>query len=207
MKRVWSYAQRSHRNGRGLLPPNPRLWNVEHAALDVRETLQLPTEAALEHEVAYSLLPSLHAYALSDLPPTLEHLTHLRGPGASKWSGIAVRVDNEVDIVVYNDTHPMNRVRATLMEEFFHVWLDHPRSSLKVFSDAGRTYNPQIEVEAYGCGAASLLPYAGLKAKIAEGWSVREVARHFRVSAELVSFRAKVTRTYKALLSNERRQA
>ena len=65
----------------------------------------------------------------------------------------------------------MVRVRATLMEELFHIRLDHQPSVLRVYADNGRsrTFNTAIEEEAYGSGAAALVPYKSLKASIQQG--------------------------------------
>jgi hypothetical protein len=40
------------------------------------------------------------------------------------------------------------------------------------------------------------VPYAGLKKLIGQGKSSPEIARHFRVSRELVEFRMKVTKLW-----------
>ena len=101
--------------------------------------------------------------------------------------------------VVYNDTHSPTRVRATLMEEFFHIRLEHPSSALRLLPDAekaSRTYDDGVEREAFGCAAACLVPYAALKGMIDEGRPASQIAGHFRVSPALVAFRLKVTRLY-----------
>lgn len=201
MRRVWSSAARSHRTGKGLLPPNPNQWNNEQAALDVREELSLPLDTPLSHTDAYSLLPDVHVCALRDLPAAPHFIAHFRGAASGRWSGLAVRVAPDLEVVVYNDNHPLTRIRATLMEEFFHVWLDHPKDSLRIYgpAEANRTFDRAREDEAYSCGAAALVPYAGLRSKVQTGWTISRIARHFEVSPDLVVFRAKVTRTYKAL--------
>lgn len=201
MRRVWNSAERSHRTGKGLLPPNPNQWNNEHAALDVREELALPLDVPLSHTAVYSLLPDVYVCALCDLPAAPHFLAHFRGAASGRWSGLAVRVAPDLSVVVYNDSHPLTRIRATLMEEFFHVWLDHPKDSLRVYgpAEANRTFDRAKENEAYSCGAAALVPYAGLRSKVQLGWTISRIARHFEVSPDLVVFRAKVTRTYKAL--------
>jgi Zn-dependent peptidase ImmA (M78 family) len=49
------------------------------------------------------------------------------------------------------------------------------------------------EEAAYSVGAAALVPFAGLRRRVMEGRSSREIARHFRVSRQLVEYRIKVT--------------
>ena len=59
-----------------------------------------------------------------------------------------------------------------------------------------RDYKKADEEEAYGVGAASLVPYAALRKLLLEGKNSREVAAHFRVSRELVEYRMKVTKLW-----------
>lgn len=97
-------------------------------------------------------------------------------------------------LVVYNDSHPPRRVRATLMEEFFHLWLGHRPTRLKVFSNgvSKRDFDRAKESEAYGSGAAALVPYQSLKAMLQKGSSVQVIADHFLVSEQLVEFRIRI---------------
>jgi Zn-dependent peptidase ImmA (M78 family) len=66
-----------------------------------------------------------------------------------------------------------------------------------------RDYQAEIEEEAYGTGAAALVPYTALKRFVRQGRTSRDIARHFYVSRALVEYRIKVSRlwdTYKACL-------
>jgi len=56
-----------------------------------------------------------------------------------------------------------------------------------------REYRKTDEEEAYGVGAACLVPFASLKKLLFLGKSSRQIAAHFRVSRELVEYRMKVT--------------
>ncbi len=165
----------------------------------------MPLDVELPHDQVFGLLPHVHVFALGQVPADFQYIQHLRGLGSSKWSGLAVQPADGLVIVVYNDAHPINRVRTTLMEEFFHIRLDHPPSVLRLYRDDGsrRTFNSDVEREAYGSGAAALVPYAALKQMAASGWSVTRIAKQFRVSRDLVWFRAKVTRVYRLLKQRE----
>ena len=92
------------------------------------------------------------------------------------------------------------------MEEICHVFLGHKANRLAVLSegDRGQTlardYRKSDEEAAYAIGAAALVPFAALRRAVMEGKSASEVARHFRVSRDLIEYRLKVTRlwqTYK----------
>ena len=82
------------------------------------------------------------------------------------------------------------------MEEFFHLWLGHRPTQLRVFSngDSKRDFNRAKESEAYGSGAAALLPYKPLRAMLEGGRSIRAIADHYLVSEPLVEFRIRVSK-------------
>lgn len=133
-----------------------------------------------------------------------EALDHLLGAGKDRWSGgaAAQTLPDGRKLIILNPTHGTNRHNATLMEEISHVFLGHKPSQLGVRNtnsrgDAiARDYRPEIEEEAYGVGAAALVPYAALVRLISEGKTSREIARHFKVSRELVDYRLRVSRLW-----------
>jgi hypothetical protein len=87
------------------------------------------------------------------------------------------------------------------MEEFFHLKLGHPTTSIRIYGGdrTSRTHDPAVEGEAYGSGAAALVPYRPLRTMLEAGHSVGKIARLFEVSPDLVIFRAKVTKLYRLL--------
>lgn len=194
------YARRKARGGRGLLPPNPSQWGNEHNALDVRDELGLTIDQRLSHEAAFDLEPNTIVVPHGELPAAAKYLDHFRQGRAAKWSGMVITLPTGNELVLFNDSHPITRIRATLMEEFFHLRLGHPRSALRIYGDNGswRTYEPTVEQEAYGSGAAALVPFAALRPMIEAGRTVRQIAQHFEVSDDLVLFRCKVTKTYRS---------
>jgi hypothetical protein len=196
-----NYVKRRNRGGKKLLPPNPTQWECEHKALDLRDALAVDLHDPLDHAAAFSLLPNVVVVPHGALPAADKYLNHFRGVRPSAWSGLAVTIAPDFDLVIYNDSHRITRVRATLLEEFFHLWIGHPKSVLRMYSDDGawRSYNSTVEQEAYGSGAAALVPYAGLVQMINSGRTVQEIASHFEVSEALVLFRGKVTKTYRRL--------
>ncbi|MDX6405465.1 MAG: hypothetical protein QOH70_2920 [Blastocatellia bacterium] len=142
-----------------------------------------------------------------------ESRSHLLGAAVDQWSGGACSrpLPNGWRLVILNPAHGIQRNRATLMEEVAHVFLGHkPNRLAAITSDAGpgqsseaatqsrgrvlaRDYNQMDEEAAYSVGAAALVPFAGLRRRVLEGRSSREIARHFRVSRQLVEYRIKVT--------------
>ena len=90
------------------------------------------------------------------------------------------------------------------MEEFFHLWLGHKPTRLKVFAngDSKRDFDRAKESEAYGSGAAALLPYKALRNMLDKGCSIPAIAEHYLVSEQLVEFRIRVCKL--ASLRNKR---
>jgi len=129
---------------------------------------------------------------------------HLLGAGKDLWSGGAasVKLPSGEKLIILNPTHGRNRHAATLMEEISHVFLGHKPSRLKVENTShtgetiARDYNRDIEEEAYGTGAAALIPYSSLKRMVNEGKTAQQIATHFGVSRALVEFRIKISRLW-----------
>jgi hypothetical protein len=138
-----------------------------------------------------------------------ESREHLLGEGADQWSGGACArpLPNGWKLVILNPAHGRQRNRATLMEEVAHVFLGHKPNRLAIISDdprAGghkgrskqtlaRDYNHDHEEAAYAVGSAALIPYAALRRFVRAGRRADQIARHFRVSRQLVEYRIKVT--------------
>lgn len=207
----------SSQAGKGLYPPNPKQWNNEREALALRADLRLGLDVVLEPELAFELLPRTYVYghgALSRAEPGFDFVAHFRGPGQGSWSGAAFPTPDGAYCVLYNDAHPRTRIRATLMEEFFHLRLGHPATEVRFLNgEAVRgTYHKGIEAEAFACGAAALLPYKVLKARHQAGEDESQIAAAFGVSTDLVRFRLSVTRlvrrpTRKGRSTSRRRKA
>jgi hypothetical protein len=186
------YVLRKTRAGKGLLPPNPNWWEHEHNGLDLRQEVDCPLNARLLHEPAFATLEDVHVMPHGALGPEAA-VQHFRNAASRNWSGMCIPCEDVV-LVVYNDSHPPRRIRATLMEEFFHLWLGHRPTRLTVFSngDSKRDFDRAKESEAYGSGAAALVPYKSLKAMLQDRVSVPAIADHFLVSEQLVEFRIRI---------------
>lgn len=188
------------RSGTGLLPGNPKQWDNEHHALDLREELGVGLEQPLRVKDAFAMLKDVTVIPHGSVPCAQCVIESMRRQHKGAWSAFALPLDGET-WVVFNDSHSRRRIRATLMEEFFHLRLGHPPSKIRIYDGAGseRTIAKAIESEAYGSGAAALVPYKALRDSIGHGWDVGRIARQFEVSGELVRFRAKVTKQYRRL--------
>jgi hypothetical protein len=193
------YGRRRARGGQHKLPANPKQWPFEHHALDLRDDLGLRLDVQLNVLDAFgAVLPHVEVKAHGDVHVSDHTIRHWRERGNKSWSGMAVRMHDGTETVLYNDAHSEHRVRATLMEELFHIRLGHPRSSVRMLSDgtAGRTFNGAVEEEAYASGAAALLPYGGLRGFVNDGLDSSEISRIYNVSPDLVNYRLKVTKLF-----------
>jgi hypothetical protein len=149
---------------------------------------------------------NLFVASYDQIEPLLSEQTkeHLTGSGRDAWSGGAAshQLPDGRKLIILNPTHGRNRQNATLMEEVCHVFLGHKPSRLAIERRdkdgrvIARDYNQAIEEEAYGTGAAALVPYSALKRMVRAGRTSREIARHFYVSQALVEYRIKVSRLW-----------
>lgn len=135
---------------------------------------------------------------------------HLLQDGKDLWSGGAAsaKLPDGQRLIILNPTHGKNRHNATLMEEVCHVFLGHKPSRLAIKNtnkegkSIARDYHAEIEEEAYGTGAAALVPYTALKRMVEEGKTAAEIAKHFNVSRALVEYRIKISRLWDSYKEN-----
>lgn len=188
------------------LPPGEKWRSFELKALGLREfartRLDLPLDPFQLARFANLIVVSFEQ--VQGLSEAVRE--HLLGDAVDSWSGGACSLPNGVKLVVLNPAHGRARTNATLMEEICHVFLGHEPNRLSIVTTdergkvMARDYRKADEEEAYGVGAAALVPFASLKRLLYQGKHSEEIGKQFRVSRELVEYRLKVTRlwqTYK----------
>ena len=113
----------------------------------------------------------------------------------SSWSAGCLPISQRAAVILYNPTHAVNRINATIMEELAHLHLKH--SGSKLITERGqngfRSYKKSEETQAYSVGAAALIPAALLKKAKGRGISKDRLACEHGVSIELLRFRENVT--------------
>lgn len=187
----------------GDLPPGDKWRNFELKALALRDFARTRRDLPLNpFDLArFANLIVLDFDQVQGLSDTARQ--HLLGAASEQWSGGACTLPNGMKVVILNPNHGPARTKATLMEEICHVFLGHRANRLSVVTKdergkvMNRDYRKADEEEAYGVGAAALVPYAALKSLLLQGKAVREIATHFRVSRELVEYRMKVTHLWR----------
>ena len=187
------------------LPPGEKWQRFELQASGFRDFAGVRPDAALDpfQLAQFANLMVVDFAQIQNLTETTRE--RLLGAASEEWSGGACShaLPDGRRIVILNPNHGPARTNATLMEEVSHVFLGHQPSRLKVLATnkSGRTvardYRHTDEEAAYATGAAALVPYAALRKFVLDGRRSPDIARHFRVSRELVEYRLKVTRLWR----------
>ena len=187
----------------GPLPPGEKWRNFELKAIALRDFARVRPEVSL-NPFELAQFANLMVVEFEQLKGLSERARqHLLGPASESWSGGACSLPDGMKLVILNPNHGAARTKATLMEEICHVFLAHQPNRLSVVTKdergkvMNRDYRKADEEEAYGVGAAALVPYAALKRLLLQGKSSREIGLHFRVSRELVEYRMKVTHLWR----------
>jgi hypothetical protein len=191
------------------LPPGEKWRQFELQALGIRDFARVRPNAPLNpfRLAKFANLAVIDFDQIKGLSAKTRE--HLLGSASEAWSGGACSrpLSDGRRIVILNPNHGRMRTNATLMEEISHVFLGHQPNRLKIVAEdeRGRTmsrdYRKADEEAAYATGAAALVPFSSLRRFVLEGQTSLQIARHFRVSRELIEYRLKVTRlwrTYKA---------
>jgi hypothetical protein len=188
------------------LPPTQKGRKFELQALGLRDFAGLRRDDQRLDPFRLAKYANLFVPPFDDIKEALsvETLKHLLGEGSGDWSGGAcsIPLPDGRKLIILNPTHARSRQHATLMEEISHVFLGHKPSRLAVETKTkdgkvrARDYHQEIEEEAYGTGAAALVPYTALKRFVHEGKTSAEIAKKFNVSRQLVEYRIKVSRLW-----------
>jgi hypothetical protein len=183
----------------GPLPPGQKWRNFELKAIGLRDFARVKPDVSL-NPFDLAQFANLLVVEFDQLRGLSERARqHLLGPASESWSGGACSLPDGMKLVILNPNHGPARTKATLMEEICHVFLAHQPNRLSVVTKdergkvMNRDYRKADEEEAYGVGAAALVPYAALKTLLLQGKTSRKIGLHFRVSRELVEYRMKVT--------------
>ncbi len=148
---------------------------------------------ALAPKVGLCVLDGHEALAL--LPLDLQ--AYLRTEASNHWSGgvLPEPLPDGSCLCILNPFHPPRRKKITLMEEIAHRFMGHQPSKIVADSSTvrARDFDRKCETEAYGIGAAALLPWSQFFHLMNNGSTVSEIAEHFEVSTQLIEYRIKIT--------------
>lgn len=132
----------------------------------------------------------------------------LLGAGRSNWSGgvLPIALPDGSHICILNPTHARARHKSTLMEEISHAYLGHKPTKL-IFSGDGlraRDFNKAQEDEAFGIGAAALLPWQSFFRCVDAGKTRIEIAEEYEVSEDLVKYRIQICGAHRLYQARQR---
>lgn len=124
-------------------------------------------------------------------------IAYLQNNGHLSWSGgvFPDPLPDGTKLCILNPLQSVRRSRITLMEEICHCYFQHEPTTL-VLNALGllvRDFNKRQEEEAYGVGAAVLLPWALLFHRLNKGTDLDELAELFDVTVQLLEYRIKIT--------------
>jgi hypothetical protein len=134
-------------------------------------------------------------FALADFSEADRH--HLLVTASDRWSGgvLPQRLPDGKCICILNPNHPRRRNRITLMEEIVHTHRNHVPTGLREIMPGLRVrdYDHAQEAEAYGVGAAVLLPWSTFYHMLDAGTRTTDIAETYDVTTQLVEYRIKIT--------------
>ena len=166
---------------------------MEEMALDFRKELGLDDRKPLNPlKITIEGVKILTIRQIEGLAP--EVTAHLEGPGAATWSAMSVPLDEEKDIwvIVRNEKHPLVRQHVSLLEEFWHILLGHKLTRIAKVADVyGRTFDENEEHDAFYLAAATLLPESVIRNAVQKKEDIKQLAKHYGTSPELVEYRIK----------------
>lgn len=198
------------------LPPGGRARDYERKALRIRKFAGVRGGVAVDpYALAASLgLKLVEPQAIEALPAEFRNqLLHIDARG---WSGSVTPVlPDGSRIVVLNPLQSDSRRASTLMEEICHVLLGHEADRLDFGETRGsRVYDEEKESEAYGVGAAVLLPFHVLREWLSEfrasgrdleslnkDGDIAALGRRYGVSRALVVYRMRIVGIWSELRS------
>jgi hypothetical protein len=138
-----------------------------------------------------------------------EHL--LEAGGRRRWSGgvYPKPLPDGTHLCILNPTHSRRRNKITLMEEIVHIHLKHVPSRLLVAAGGVkvRDYDKAQEGEAYGVGAAAMLPWRPFFAALNAGRTIQELAELHDLTPDLVGYRIKITGAHHLYQARQRQRA
>ena len=194
-----------------FLPFSKRSQQWERTAIELRRIAGVSSELLCPWELAPKV--GLQVVDAKEIFAELDarFCDYLEDIAGSKWSGgvLPMPLPSGHLVCIVNPFHHPNRQKITLMEEVAHIHCDHRPSQL-LRHDASlsvRDYDSKQEAEAYGVGAAALLPWSTFFHALNSGMQVPDMAEKYAVSKELIEYRIKITGATSLFRSRQRKSS
>jgi hypothetical protein len=176
-----------------FVPFRERSREWEPLAQELRRKVPRPDRDAIAFD-PWQLAPAvgLRVIECSFQGLSEEEMSYLANHASGDWSGgvyTAILPDG-ARVCMLNPSHGTRRNKITLMEEISHCFLGHTPTKL-IANDSGRIrdFEKHQEEEAYGIGAAVLLPWSLFFGHVNSGSPIEMMADEFDVSCDLVRYR------------------
>jgi len=120
---------------------------------------------------------------------------YMQGLRGDHWSGgfVPTALPDGIRLCMLNPDQSYRRQKITLMEEIAHSFLGHSPSVLTLSGESRyRDFNKKQETEAYGVGAAVLLPWRLFFPVLNGGANCDQLSEAFDVTRDLIQYRIKV---------------
>lgn len=182
-------------------PDHPYARHIERNGRKLRTKLGLGDLDPLDPERLIETFDNMVVASAAEALPHLKRGHTLLRATANRWWATAYREGDGPWLILYYPDQSETRRRASIMEEVAHIVMGHEPTKIAmcpITKVPRRTYKRSHESEAYGIGAASLVPFPGLLRLHASGLSHAEIAEHYGVSEDLARFRHQVTRVAQA---------
>lgn len=124
-----------------------------------------------------------------------ETLDHLTSTDNGSWSA-ATLCHGNINLIILNSSHSPARQNSNLMHELAHLICGHKPSRLDIVNDGVmllQSYDKIQEEEADLLAATLLLPRLGLEEAKRQGLNPSAIAKKFRVSQEMATWRINMT--------------
>lgn len=191
-----------------MLPFSNRAKPWEYKGKELRRLAEVDEDELLDpHQLAarVGLRVVEASFAMQLLPQ--EKMAYLLQHASDSWSGgvYPKRLQDGTRICILNPQHARRRNRITLMEEVSHIHLGHVPTTLTCVADGHhiRDYDQDQEGEAYGVGAAALIPWSTFFRMVNAGSTIPELAEAYDVTTELIGYRLKITAAYNLYRSRQ----
>ena len=167
----------------------------ERASAEYRRALGVPLAAALDPRSLAALL-QVHVMTPDDLP-TLSPASRrqLVEVDAGSWSAVTVS-QGGIKLVVLNSGQSKVRQASSLAHELSHIILNHTSDQAQLSREGflfRTTFDKAQEQEADWLGGCLLVPREGLLHMSRQLESPADLAEHFGVSKNLITWRLRMT--------------
>jgi hypothetical protein len=107
--------------------------------------------------------------------------------GASDWSAGTILGAGRARVIL-NGRHDVVRQKVTLAEELAHIVLGHAPSSIDSLTGL-RTYDAEVEEEAYAVGVAMVAPYSHVFWLVKRKAQLAVITERFAISEQCANYR------------------